>query len=130
MFGFPVEFHKSGFALRINHAEGMHTETFHHSQGTGNRTIRHDPHDHVHAFRRQGDEIPKIIVRGLRLRKTTVGFLFSGVNQIRKFHGILDKKYRDVIADNVPVAFLRIQLDGKAAYVPRQIGRPFITCYG
>jgi hypothetical protein len=60
-------------------------------------------------------------VRGLRLRKAAVGFLLGGVDDVGKLDRVLDEKHRDVVADEVPVAFLGIELDRKAAHVARQV---------
>ena len=85
--------------------------------------IGHHPHDHVHAFGRQADEVPEIVVRGLRLRKGAVRLLLHRMDEVGKLDGVLDEEHRDVVADDVPVAFLRVELDGKAAHVARQVGR-------
>jgi len=45
------------------------------------------------------------------------------MNEIGKLDGVLDEEHRDVVADDVPIAFLRIQLDRKPAHVARQIER-------
>ncbi len=34
------------------------------------------------------------------------------MNEIRKLDGVLNEEHRDIIADDVPVSFVRIQLDG------------------
>ena len=39
-----------------------------------------------------------------------------------KLDRVLNEENRNVVADDVPVAFLRIELHGKAAHVARQIG--------
>jgi hypothetical protein len=44
------------------------------------------------------------------------------VDQIRKLHRILDEEHRDVVADEIPVAFVRIELDGEPAHVTRRVG--------
>src|SRR5262249_8566460 len=51
------------------------------------------------------------------------GLRLGGVNKIGKLHRILDEEDWNVVADDVPVALLRIELDRKAANVPRQIRR-------
>src|SRR5665647_2719185 len=71
----------------------------------------------MHGFRRERNEIPEGVVRGRRLRKAAVGFHFYGMDEVGEFDGILDEENRDVVADQVPVAFLRVKLDSKSAYV-------------
>ncbi len=62
-------------------------------------------------------------MRRLRLRKGAVGLLLDRMDDVRKLDGVLDEEHRDVVADDVPVAFLGVELDGKAAHVARQVGR-------
>src|ERR1035441_7421609 len=77
----------------------------------------------MHGFRRERNEIPERVVAGRRLRETPVGFHFYGMDEVGEFDGILDEENRDVVADQVPVAFLGVKLDGKSAYVTRGIHR-------
>ena len=71
--GLPVEFDEGRFVLRIDEAEGVDAEPFHEAERARDGAVRHHPHDHVHAFGRQADEIPEIVVRRLRLRKARSG---------------------------------------------------------
>src|ERR1035437_7791967 len=77
----------------------------------------------MHGFRCERNVIPEGVVGGCRLRKAAVGFHFYGVDQVGKFDGILDEENRDVVADQIPVAFLGVKLDGKPAYVTRGVHR-------
>src|SRR5450759_2171752 len=82
----------------------------------------------MHGFRRERNEIPERVVRGRRLRKAAVGFHLYGMDEVGKFDGILDEENRDVVADQVPVSFLGVKLDGKPAYVTRGIDRTRAAC--
>jgi HTH-type transcriptional regulator/antitoxin HigA len=64
-------------------------------------------------------------VTGRRLRKAAVGFHLYGMDEVGEFDGILDEENRDVVADQVPVTFFSVKLDGKSAYVTWGIYR---TC--
>ena len=86
--------------------------------------------DHVHAFRRQRDEIPEIIVRGLRLRKAAVGLLLGRMDQVGKLDRVLNEEHRDVVADDVPVALLGVELHRETADVAGQIGRSLVAGNG
>jgi hypothetical protein len=66
-------------------------------------------------------------VSGLRLRKTTVRLLLRGVDQVGKLDRILNEKHRDVVADDVPVAFPGIKLHRETPHVAREIRRSFIA---
>src|SRR5450756_2228955 len=92
--------------------------------------IRHDPHHHMHGFRRERNKIPEGVVPTCRLRKAAVGFHFYGMNEVGEFDGILDEENRDVVDDQVPVAFLGVKFDGKSAYVTRGVYRTRAACYG
>src|SRR5665647_1391126 len=84
----------------------------------------------MHRFRRERNEIPERIVRGRRLGKASVGFHFYGMDEVREFDGILDEENRDVVADQIPVAFLGIKFDGKPAYITRGVDRTRTACDG
>ena len=105
-FRAPMEFDKGRLSARVDQPKSMHPESFHETERARNRAVGHDPHRHVDAFRGQRNEVPEIIMRGLRLRKATIRFRFRGMNEIRKLDRILDEKHRDVISDDVPVALL------------------------
>ena len=60
----------------------------------------------------------------------SVGFHFYGMDEIGEFDGILDAEDRDVVADQVPVAFLGVELDGKPANITRSVDRTGATCDG
>ena len=80
----------------------------------------------MHTFWGQGNKVPEIIVRSLSLRKGAVGLLLGRMDQIWELDRILDKKYRNVVADNVPIAFFGIELYREASHVTGEIGRSFI----
>src|SRR5665811_1811631 len=108
----------------------MNTKAFDHSQRTRDGAIRHDPHHRMHRFRRERNVIPECVVRGCRLRKAAVGFHFHGMDEVGEFDGILDEENRDVVANQVPIAFLSVELDGKSSYVTRGIYRTCTACDG
>src|SRR5450759_3300359 len=108
----------------------MHTKAFDHAQRTWNCAIGHDPHHRMHGFRRERNEIPERVMRGRRLRKAAIWFHLYGMDQVGDFDGILNEENRDVVADQVPVAFLSVKLDGKSPYVTRGIDRTRAACDG
>ena len=67
------------------------------------------------------DEVPEIIVRGLSLRDLIVRLRLHGVNDVWELDSILNEEYRDIVADEVPVALLSVELDGKPANVANSI---------
>ncbi len=123
----PVELDVGGFALRVDHAEGVDAEPLHEAEGPGDRAVRHDPHDHVHALGHQGDEVPEVVMRGLGLGEASVGLLLGGVDQVGELDRVLDEEHGDVVADDVPVALLRVELHREAAHVASEVGGALIA---
>jgi len=109
------------FARRVHQTEGIHAESFHHSQRPRDRSIRHGPHDHVQGFWHEGNEIPKSIVGRGGLGIASIGFHLDGVNQIRELHGVLNKEDGNVVADQIEIALLCVKLDREPSDITRQI---------
>ena len=101
----------------------MDTKGLDHAQRTRDGAIGHDPHHHVHRFRGQRNEIPEGIVGRCRLRKAAIRLHLDGVDQVREFDRVLDEKDGDIVADQIPVPFLGIELDGEPAHIARRIDR-------
>ncbi len=101
----------------------MDAEPFHHPIAPRDRAIRHDPHNHVHRLRHQRDKIPKCVVRGRRLGHLVMRFRFDGVNQVGKFHGVLNEKHGHVVAHQIEVSLLGVELYREAARVTHRIRR-------
>jgi hypothetical protein len=121
--GPPVELDEGRLAGRVEQAKAVHAEAFDHPQRPRQGAVGHDPHDHVHRLGRERDEVPEGVVRGRRLRKAAVRLHLHGVNQVGELDRVLDEEHRDVVADEIEVAFLRVQLDREAAHVARRVDR-------
>ena len=59
-----------------------------------------------------------------------VGRLLHGVDQIGELDGVLDEEHRDVVADEIPVALPRVELDGEPTHVAGQVERPLVAGHG
>ena len=66
-------------------------------------------------------------MRGLRLREAAVGLRLGGVDQVGELDRVLDEEDRDVVADEVPVALLGVELHGEAAHVAGEVGRALVA---
>ena len=77
----------------------------------------------MHRFGVKGNEIPKRIVGGRRLRETPVRLHLYRMDDVGEFDSILYEKDRNIVADKVPVAFFCVELDGKSPYVAGGIHR-------
>ena len=126
----PVKLHECGFAVRIEQAEAVDAEAFHHAQRTRNPAIGHSPHNCMHRLRRQRDKIPERIVRRGRLRKAAVRLHLHRMDQIGKLDRVLDEEHRDIVAYQVPVAFLGVELHREAAHIARRVDRTSPTGHG
>ena len=62
-------------------------------------------------------------MRGLRLRKAAVRLGLHGVDEVGELDRVLDEEDGDVVADDVPVALLRVELDREAADVAGEVDR-------
>jgi len=46
----------------------------------------------------------------------------SGVDEIREFVGVAHEKHRRVLPDEIPIAFLGVELDGETAHIALGVG--------
>jgi hypothetical protein len=47
----------------------------------------------------------------------------GGVYEVGELHRVLDKEDWDVVANEIPVAFVRVELHGEATDIPRGVRR-------
>jgi len=85
----------------------VYPESLHHPKGARDRTIRHDPHEHMRAFGHQRRKVPEGVVSGLSLGKPAIGLLLCSMNQVREFDRILNEENRNVVSDQIPINYLR-----------------------
>jgi hypothetical protein len=64
------------------------------------------------------------------LRHREVRLRLGRVDQIRELHAVLDEEHRDVVADQIPVALVRVEFDGEAPNVARRVGRAALADHG
>ena len=101
----------------------VHAEALHHAIAARDRAVRHDPHQHVSRFGHERHEIPERVVRGRRLRHRVVRLGLHRMDEVRELHRVLDEEHGNVVADEIPVAFVGVELDREAAHVARGVGR-------
>jgi hypothetical protein len=126
----PVELHKDALAIGIDHAECVHAEALHHAVAARDRAVRHDPLLHMGGLRHQRHEIPEGVVRAGSLRHCVMRLGFDGMNEVGKLHRVLDEEHRDVVADEIPIALVGIELHGETAHVARGVGRAALAGHG
>ena len=64
------------------------------------------------------------------LRHLMVRFGFDRVDEIRKLHRVLDEEHRHVVAHQIPVAFVGIELHRETARVARSVLGSALACDG
>ncbi len=108
----------------------MHAEALHHAEAPRNGAVGHDPHDHMHGFRREGDEVPKGVVGGGGLRNFIIGLRFEGMDQIWKLDRVLNKKDGNVVPYQIPDSIRRVELRRETPRIARAIGRSSKAVHG
>ena len=119
----PVELDETRFAGGVDEPERVHAEALHRPVASRDRAIRHRPHQHVGDLGHQRREVPERVVRRAGLRHREVGLGLGRVDEVGKLHRVLDEEDRDVVADQVPVPLVGVELHREAADVARGVGR-------
>ena len=84
----------------------------------------------MHALGHQRDEVPEGVVRRGRLREAAVRLHLHGVDQVGELDRVLDEEHRDVVADQVEVALVGVELHGEAAHIARRVDRARAARHG
>ena len=66
----------------------------------------------------------------MSLGKSGIGFFLHCMDKVGEPYRILDKENRDVVADEIPIAFLGVELDRKAAHIAGEINRALAADHG
>jgi len=119
----PVPFDQRGGAVGSHQTEGVDPEPLHGGVGARDGPIRHDPHQHVGRLGLQRHEIPERVVGGSGLGDLPVGLGLHRMDQVGELEPVLDEEDRDVVADQIEIAFVRVELGGETADVPSSVGR-------
>ena len=69
-------------------------------------------------------------MRAGRLRIAAIGLHLHRMDQVGELDRVLDEEDRDVVADQVPVALLGVELDREAAHVARRVHRAGAAGHG
>ncbi|MPN01697.1 hypothetical protein SDC9_148908 [bioreactor metagenome] len=126
LLGAEVELDPVTLIGGVDEAEGMRTEAVHVAVSGRDAAVGHDDGHLVQGFRQRGPEIPVVAGRahvGARVA-------LDGVVEVRELERIAQEKDRGVVADEIPVAFLCVELDGEAADVAFGIGCAALAGHG
>ncbi|MBF8278517.1 MAG: peroxisomal catalase, partial [Candidatus Brocadiaceae bacterium] len=112
------------FAFGVDEAEGVAAESVH-VVGGGYATVAHDNGDLVQGLGKGSPEVP--VVAGAA--QVCAWVALHGVVEVGKLKGIAQEKDGRVVPHKVPVALLRVELDGKAPDVALCICRAALPCH-
>lgn len=109
-----MDLNPKDLALLILPAEAMSAVLMHMPVVFGSAPVAEVHHIQMAGFIVVGDEVPKVI----GVFEISARVLLSGVCQVRKFHWILNPKYGQRIAHEIPIALLGVKLEAKTSRVP------------
>src|SRR4030042_4414697 len=101
----------------------MTSESVHMPVSIGCATVAEKNHDLVQAFRIKTPEVPH---HG-RAFQVSFRITFLRMDEIREFFGILDEENRCVVSDQIPVAFLGIELYSKSSGISLGVCTAFFS---
>ncbi len=119
----PMELHQARLAARIDEPEGVDAEALHRSVRPRDPPVAHRPQHHVGRLGVQRHEVPERVVRGLGLRDLAIRVRLGGVDDVGELDPVLDEEDRHVIADQVEVALVGVELHREAADIADGVGR-------
>src|ERR1700722_10323865 len=102
----------------IHHRESVAAEKVHVAKGPWNAAVGHDNGHLMKGLRQEAPKIPIVV----RASESGPRVALDGMVQIRKSQGIAEEEHRSVVAHDVPVALLGVELDGGPANVSFSIG--------
>ena len=113
-----VELDPAALVPRVDEAEGVAAEAVHVAVGRRDAAVAHDDGDLVQCFGQRGPEVPVV----LRAAQVGARVALDRVVEVGELERVAHEEHRRVVADQIPVAFLGVELDGEAADVALGIG--------
>jgi hypothetical protein len=71
----------------------------------------------LRSLRKEQQALPKVIVSSLSLGHFVVGLRLSSMDDIRELDSVLDEEDWDIVANNVPVTLLCVELHRWSVFV-------------
>ena len=119
LLGQPVVLDQLGLAGLVDPPVGVHAEALHGAVRRRQAARAEHHRHHVHGLGRLADEVENP-VRVLPVEVHRVGLL--GVDEVRELDRVADEEDGQVVADEVPVAVLGVELEREASGVAHQLG--------
>ncbi|MNL09835.1 hypothetical protein D3C87_1306100 [compost metagenome] len=118
-----VKLHPHPLVVPVDQAESVAAEAVHVAETGGNTTITHD---NRHLVQRLGQQRPEIPVAG-GIAQAGARVTLDHVVEVRKTQRIAKEKHRGVVADDVPVAFVGVELHRETTDVALGVGGAAFT---
>jgi len=77
-----------------------------------------------HTFWLKTDEVPKVVVSRLSLRDFVMWLGLYGMNEVWELHCILNEEHGNVVSNDIPIPFLCVKFDSKAADIANSVLSP------
>ena len=120
--GGPDKLDKVTLALGVDEGKGVDTEALHHAVRTGNGAITHGPGEHVSGLGVVELEIPEVVVSTLSLGHLVVRLGLARVDDIGELDGVLDEENGNVVANEIPVTLLGVELGRETTDITNSVG--------
>lgn len=115
----PVELDVVHLALRVDELVGVHAVAVHLAVAGGRAIVGVHPRQHVRGLGLVREEVEEAV----RVLHVAVGRRLERVDHVRELHRVADEEHRQVVADQVPVAFAGVELGGEAARIAQRLRR-------
>jgi len=121
-----VELDPDALVFLVVEREGMLAEHVHVAEAVGDAAVGHDDRALVERLGQQRPEVPGV----LRGAHAGVGVALDGAVEVREVVHVAEEEGRGVVADEIPVALLGVELAGEAADVALGVGRAALARHG
>ncbi|CFP67595.1 Uncharacterised protein [Bordetella pertussis] len=121
-----VELDVETLAGVVDEAVGMRAEAVLLAIVLRQSAIAHQDGDLVQRFRVERPEVPG----GGGVAQVGLGVALLGMDEVGELERIANEEHGRVVADQVPVAFVGIELDGEATHVTFGVGRAALAGHG
>ncbi len=112
-----VEFDPHPFVLVVDQAEGVAAKTVHMAVAARKAAIAHHDCDLMQRLRKQCPEVPVILTAA----HARARIAFDRVVEVGKTQRIAEEEHRGVVAHQIPIAFLGVELQRETADVALSI---------
>jgi hypothetical protein len=113
-----VVLHQHGIAFAVHHLVRVDAEPFHVAVAGRNAARAEQVGQHVHRLGRLAHEVENPV----RLLAERDRIRLQRMDDVRKLDRVANEEHGQVVADEIPVAVLGVELHGESAGIPRHLG--------